>query len=400
MKQLLLAMAFLSISFTSISQTVTLQVNQPDPLQINASKTVYTIIKGSRLILGSDLTLSGGTIPYQISWSNTTWINDSVQNTIAVTPSDTTTYTCKVTDGKGCTTEQPFQVNVVPPVVLKVTATQISCFGKQNGAISLNISGGATPYGISWADGSSDTSRTSLGAGTYTIKVTDAMNQEKDTSITLVEPTQITTSITASFCEGESYLFDGKELAQVGSYVDTLTTTDGCDSIITLNLTVNPLPEAPVISQSGNTLTSSATSGNQWWKDGAELSGEIAQTLEISASGIYSVTVKNDKGCSSRSATHNATFTGVDLYEALGIRCNVFPNPNNGLFTVEVETNQSENIQLELVSVDGKTIARKQLSQQAGKQSISCGKENLSKGVYTLRVQSGAKTVNRKLVVN
>ena len=356
-----------------------------------------------------------------------------------------------MTDASGCTTEQPFLVNVVFPVVLEATANQVSCYGKQNGSITLNVSGGAKPYTINWVDGSSEASRTGLGAGTYAVTVTDAMNQQQDTTITLVEQAQIEVALTASVCEGNSYSFNNEELTTEGSYTATfqsvdgcdsvvtvsltvnpvfettetaaicqgetypfagedltvagkynnnLTSVTGCDSIVTLNLTVNPLPGTPVITQSGNTLSSSAATGNQWWKDGAELMGETGSSLEIATSGNYSVTVTSDKGCSSPSATYNATYTGIDSYETTGIRCNVYPNPNNGLFTVEVETNQSEIVQLELVAVDGKTIARKQLDNTYGKQTIQFGKENLPKGVYTLRLHSGAKTVNKKLVVN
>ncbi|WP_425422473.1 gliding motility-associated C-terminal domain-containing protein [Phaeodactylibacter xiamenensis] len=48
------------------------------------------------------------------------------------------------------------------------------------------------------------------------------------------------TLITAEICEDETYIFQGTPLNQTGQYEETLTTADGCDSTVILNLTVNP----------------------------------------------------------------------------------------------------------------------------------------------------------------
>ncbi len=48
------------------------------------------------------------------------------------------------------------------------------------------------------------------------------------------------TTVDASICDGESYLFNGREYVRTGSYPVTLTSSLNCDSVVTLNLTVNP----------------------------------------------------------------------------------------------------------------------------------------------------------------
>ena len=50
----------------------------------------------------------------------------------------------------------------------------------------------------------------------------------------------IVTSFTHEICEGDSYDFFGRTLSNSGDYTETLTTELGCDSIITLHLTVHP----------------------------------------------------------------------------------------------------------------------------------------------------------------
>ena len=51
------------------------------------------------------------------------------------------------------------------------------------------------------------------------------------------------TTITASICAGNSYLFDGDTLTTSGEYVATYIASDGSDSTVTLQLTVLPVSE-------------------------------------------------------------------------------------------------------------------------------------------------------------
>ena len=46
--------------------------------------------------------------------------------------------------------------------------------------------------------------------------------------------------ITATICQGQSYLFGSQTLTSAGSYTLTIPASNGCDSVITLNLSVRP----------------------------------------------------------------------------------------------------------------------------------------------------------------
>jgi gliding motility-associated-like protein len=50
-----------------------------------------------------------------------------------------------------------------------------------------------------------------------------------------------------AICQGTSYPFNGVNYSLTGYYTDTFTATGGCDSIVTINLTVNPIPTAPAV---------------------------------------------------------------------------------------------------------------------------------------------------------
>jgi hypothetical protein len=99
-------------------------------------------------------------------------------------------------------------------------------------------------------------------------------------------------SINQSICQGNSYQFGGLSRTITGVYLDTLANSLGCDSIVTLNLTVNPLSPTPIISGnnticvgSSTSLTSSALVGNFW------SNGDTTRNISVSTPGSYSVFV-------------------------------------------------------------------------------------------------------------
>lgn len=51
----------------------------------------------------------------------------------------------------------------------------------------------------------------------------------------------------AIVCQPDSYLFNGVYYSTSGYYTHTFTSTGGCDSIVTLHLTANPKPAAPLV---------------------------------------------------------------------------------------------------------------------------------------------------------
>lgn len=122
-----------------------------------------------------------------------------------------------------------------------------------------------------------------------------------DTIITynLVSVPAFNTSASVSICEGDSYFAGGNWQTISGTYVDTLVSAGGCDSIATTLLTVEPLPIASItgdtIINSGETAILTASGGNTYsWSNGdatAQISVSPAQNT------YYIVTVSNSANC-------------------------------------------------------------------------------------------------------
>ena len=77
--------------------------------------------------------------------------------------------------------------------------------------------------------------------------------------LTLTETSFLFTQISASIYEGDSYTFGSQTLTTAGIYYDTLTAFFGCDSIVELTLTVNPIY---VIKINASTITGDSNSGS------------------------------------------------------------------------------------------------------------------------------------------
>jgi hypothetical protein len=67
-------------------------------------------------------------------------------------------------------------------------STNPTTSGATDGTISVSAIGGTAPYTYAWSDGPTGVSRTGLGAGTYTVTVTDAASTQRVRSVTLTEP--------------------------------------------------------------------------------------------------------------------------------------------------------------------------------------------------------------------
>ncbi len=83
--------------------------------------------------------------------------------------------------------------------------------------------------------------QTLSAAGTYVDTLTAANACDSIVTLNLTVRPIIRDTISASICEGETYTFGTQTLSAAGTYVDTLTAANACDSIVTLNLTIRPI---------------------------------------------------------------------------------------------------------------------------------------------------------------
>ncbi|MBP6731180.1 MAG: T9SS type A sorting domain-containing protein [Chitinophagales bacterium] len=265
-----------------------------------------------------------------------------------------------------------------PAVVTNtVTNTIISC-SPQTYALTQSICAGR-----SFTFGGQQLS----SAGSYTDTLQSASGCDSIVLLNLSVDNIISQSITGNICAGDVYAFGTQNLTAAGTYKDTLSATGGCDSIVTLTLGVNALPQ-PVVTRNSNVISTQVFSSYQWLKNGAAISGALAQDYTITDSGDYGVIVTDANGCSDTSAIQYLLVTGIaGIVSDFGIR--LYPNPNNGTFVIEaLNANTSE---IQITDIQGKVVADKLIV--VGKKQLIFA--DIESGVYLLHVKQndGVNTI-------
>ena len=139
---------------------------------------------------------SGGVSPYSYLWSNGE-ITSSIDSLAYGN------YSVIVTDSTGCYDEITFLIN--NPTLASLNTTNISCNGLSDGSITVNSSGGTTPYTYTWSNGDTTATIDSLAIGNYSVTVVDANGCTQMSSASMYEPFTITFGgIIAPACPGDS----------------------------------------------------------------------------------------------------------------------------------------------------------------------------------------------------
>ena len=145
------------------------------------------------------LTASGGSPNYTYSWSiigGSTYsatTNATVKNINAL---NNGTYNVKVADSKGCESTATVEITKPSAISISTTVTRPSCSPLIDGSISLSVSGGTGAFTYNWGSSITSQNRTSLGAGTFAVTVTDAKGCTATSSSTLTyqNPNPVTPS--------------------------------------------------------------------------------------------------------------------------------------------------------------------------------------------------------------
>jgi ELWxxDGT repeat protein len=189
-------------------------------------------------------------------------------------------------------------------------------------------------------------------------------------------------TVTTTACK--KYDFNGRLLTASGVYYDTIPNSAGCDSMITLKLTL--IEADTTISISDNLLTSSATNAQYQWIDCENnytlLQGQTNRSYEATASGSYAVIISQDN-CPDTSRCISVHITEIPENEKdQGV--SIYPNPVKEELMIDLHQNIKSGI-VEITDIHGVLVLRDQ-----GKinQSLKIDVSGLQPGVYIVRVVS------------
>jgi hypothetical protein len=304
------------------------------------------------------------------------------------------TYTVTVTDANMCITTQTVSITEPAALMATITSTNVSCNGGTNGSATATVTGGTSVYTYSWApSGGTAASATGLTAGTYTVTVTDANMCMTTQTVSITQPAVIATTQTVSICAGASLVVGTSTYTTSGTYTDKLQSKSGCDSTVTTVLTVNT-PVNVTVSVAANVITANATGSTYQWIDcinaNTIIAGATAQSYTALMTGSFAVIVTTNM-CSDTSVCTPIIITGIDVNSTATV-LTVYPNPNNGTFTIHSTLAGTYMIINEL----GQAIHRFQLN---GATDHTANISELSNGTYYIIGMSNDQLIKQKIVV-
>jgi gliding motility-associated-like protein len=169
-------------------------------------------------------------------------------------------------------------------------------------------------------------------AGNYSQSLENAAGCDSIVYLNLTIKPTTSSTVTYGMCDGLSYNFNGQTITSAGTYSATLIGSNGCDSVVTLQMTIYPIPVAPTLLSNspldcpGDLLNLAAmpvANGNFTWSGPNNFASLSIDTLFNAFPinmGNYSATVTVN-GCVSPSASIPVTITNIFSFEDF-----IFPN--------------------------------------------------------------------------
>lgn len=238
-------------------------------------------------------------------------------------------------------------------------------------------------------------------AGPYTAGTTSIYGCDSVVTVILTVNPVFNQTVNASICDGDDYkLPDGNVVTAQGSYTSNLQTVFGCDSIVVTNLTVNPLPvvnlgadqailNPPVVLNAGVGFTTYD------WSTGA-----TTQTITVTQNGTYGVTVTNQFGCEGSDEVTIYFTASIANLGNNGGSINIFPNPATDVFTVNVNGyTDGGNLKLDLVNALGQVVRTEMVSNVNESFSKMIDVYDLAPGTYTLMVKGTSAEAALRLII-
>jgi hypothetical protein len=371
--------------------------------------------------MGSIMTnVSYGIPPYSYQWNN----GQTTQNLQGLSGG---TYTVTITDQLGCTIVRTGVVNQPSSPSFQAIITDV-CQNTNSGAIDLTTTSGQPTFQFLWNDGVTTEDRINLSVGTYQVTATDANGcfTVGTYDVNYFAPMTLGFSRQDDCGDGISWLStfiqgggtapfnyawsSGDTTAQTGflphgNYTVTVTDSKSC-SVASSQLPIfDKEPNAAFgYSSSANDISFfdslSYPADSETWDFGDGNSSNSANPNHTYAdTGYYNVThiiCIDDCGCDTLMMTIYVDGSITSTIVVAGIQnIELYPNPNNGLFTVDWQGIQIRNIKI--WSVDGRLVYNRNIDNQVS-QNIDMSKT--ATGVYIVQLEDvDGWIISRKVLV-
>ena len=265
-----------------------------------------------------------------IACESYTWVN----NTTYTTSNNTATYT--YTNASGCTVVENLDLIINQPTTGTDFVTTCDAY--------------------TWIDNNNYTSSTTTATHTITGGATNGCDSIVTLNLTINQPTTGIDFVTA--CDAYTWIDNITYTSSNTTATHTITggAVTGCDSIVTLSLTINTVDVS--VTDNSPTLVANNTSATSYqWINCAtdtEINGETNATYNATANGNYAVIV-TESGCSDTSNCFIVNNVGIDYLTNNIELIKVYPNPSTGKIYLELDQSNLTT-EFRIFDVTGKQV--------------------------------------------
>ena len=377
---------------------------------------------------GTATVTPSGTAPYTYSWSNG-------GTTATISNLASASYTVTVTDANNCSITETVMVGnsgAAPQITLD-NVGWTGCAEDGSGQINLTVSGGNPTYTYAWSSGQTTEDLSGLPAGNYQLTVTDALGCTVMQSVEVTAPPSLNTQVliqTNNLCAGDingsisttitggvsPYMISWNTAPPVtmstisnlpaGQYTMRVEDNIGCVKL--LNTTITEPPALGIVFKDSSETAASAMDGSiEAVPSGgtppytyAWANGETTAFIDSLNSATYSLTITDANNCVFTDSVQLGQWAvGIENeFEAVIADLKISPNPSSGIFRLDLELSKRQELQLEVLNLQGKVLFAKSFPQRLLLQE-EIKLDRLSSGLYFIRISSPLGSTSRKLML-
>lgn len=233
---------------------------------------------------------------------------------------------------------------------------------------------------------------TYFASGSYYDTIPNANSCDSIITLNLTINPITSSTETVITCDSYTWNANGMTYTTSGQHTVALTSGAGCDSVITLNLTIVPTPTANASDDGMGTLTGSGGNPVQWIDclTNTAIAGATSATFSPAVNGSYAIVVGNGIGCSDTSDCLVVDY--LALAENPEINANIFPNPAADVVNI---TFAQSSAKLIIRDAQGKMMQTRNIENGAVISLV-----NVQTGIYFFELITEKGTTIKRVVKN